>query len=76
MRNDITGLFKNPNDDPSKKDITDNLNKGQKWAMRNFHNDHSLIIKKVDKSSAITIKSRDDHIKDGLEHLREPTFST
>jgi len=39
--------------------------------MRDFHNKHSFIIKTVNKSSAITIKSRDDYSKDSLEHLSD-----
>ena len=55
----------------TKRPTKDNLNKGERTALRNLRNGTSLVIKPADKGGAIVIMNRSDYVKEGLRQLSD-----
>ena len=57
---------------PITDNISPNLSRGERKALRELICDKDLIINKVDKGSTIVVQNRADYIKTALEQLNDP----
>ena len=51
----------------------DNLTKQERIALKNLISNDQIIINKADKGSTVVVLNKSDYIKEGLQHLCDPT---
>ena len=68
----IKNLKSNPLE--SRKNIKDNLSRGERKALSKLKADHSIIIKEADKGSAVVIMDRDFYRDKIVQMLNDPNF--
>ncbi|MCY4327357.1 MAG: GIY-YIG nuclease family protein, partial [Rhodobacteraceae bacterium] len=69
MRNEIANITET-------QTVKHNLTRGERLALTQLSSNHNLVINKADKGSTIVVRSRDEYIKAGLEHLSDKNTYT